>query len=102
MVASLITEIGGQLGLLAVSMDFSFKQPVYIGDEITCHCTFMDIYANGKALIKAEYINQHGDLVLECNSIGIPPSDGDRAVMMTMLKEGDPTNTLDQKSSMKP
>lgn len=36
--ATLITEIGGQLGWLASSMSFRFRRPVYPGDELTCVC----------------------------------------------------------------
>ncbi|MBT8359723.1 MAG: acyl dehydratase, partial [Deltaproteobacteria bacterium] len=32
LVASLLTEIGGQLGWLASAMSFQFKKPVYLGD----------------------------------------------------------------------
>lgn len=36
LVASLVTEIGGQIGWLASEMSFTFKKPVYIGDTIDC------------------------------------------------------------------
>src|SRR5712672_1693491 len=35
-VASLATEIGGQIGWLASGMNFRFKRPVYFGDTIDC------------------------------------------------------------------
>ena len=37
--ATLPTKIGGDLDVLAASMDFEFKRPVYTGDRITCVCT---------------------------------------------------------------
>lgn len=37
--ATLPTKIGGDLDVLAASMDFEFRRPVYTGDTITCVCT---------------------------------------------------------------
>src|SRR5512140_2430313 len=34
--ASLVTEIGGQIGWLASAMHFRFKGPVYVGEPIAC------------------------------------------------------------------
>src|SRR5258708_19218130 len=39
LVASLLTEIGGQIGWLASGMNFRFKRPVYFGDTIECRFT---------------------------------------------------------------
>ncbi|OPY85817.1 MAG: (R)-specific enoyl-CoA hydratase [Smithella sp. PtaU1.Bin162] len=36
LLASLATEIGGQIGWLASTMNFHFKGPVYVGETITC------------------------------------------------------------------
>ena len=36
LVASLLTEIGGQIGWLASGMNFHFRKPVYFGDTIEC------------------------------------------------------------------
>jgi 3-hydroxybutyryl-CoA dehydratase len=36
LVASLATEIGGQIGWLASAMNLRFKGPVYVGETITC------------------------------------------------------------------
>jgi acyl dehydratase len=37
--ATLPTKIGGDLDVLAVSMEFEFERPVYTGETITCVCT---------------------------------------------------------------
>jgi 3-hydroxybutyryl-CoA dehydratase len=43
LVGAMITEMGGQMGWLASGMNFRFKQPVYIGDTITCRCTLVAV-----------------------------------------------------------
>lgn len=42
LVASLLTEIGGQIGWLATRMEFNFKKPVYFGDTISCDFTITE------------------------------------------------------------
>jgi acyl dehydratase len=37
--ATLLTEIGGDLEVLAHTMDLSFRRPVYAGDTVTCTWT---------------------------------------------------------------
>lgn len=37
--ATLPTKIGGDLDVLAASMEFEFERPVYTGQTITCVCT---------------------------------------------------------------
>ena len=37
--ATLPTKIGGDLGVLARSMEFEFVEPVYTGERITCEVT---------------------------------------------------------------
>lgn len=41
--ATLPTRIGGDLDVLAASMDFQFKRPVYTGETISCVCTVESI-----------------------------------------------------------
>ncbi len=88
LVASLITEIGGQIGWLASGMDFSFKKPVYFGDTITCSFTITEINERGKAKGKAVYCNQDGVVVLEAFLRGIVPGSEERHVLKTMMEEG--------------
>jgi len=87
LVASLITEIGGQIGWLASGMDFHFKKPVYFGDTITCSFTITEINERGKAKGEAVYINQDGMVVLEAILSGIVPGSKEKRVLKTMMEE---------------
>src|SRR5262245_2968523 len=42
LVASLVTEMGGQIGWLASEMNFRFRKPVYFGDTIECRLTITE------------------------------------------------------------
>lgn len=94
LVASLVTEIGGQIGWLASEMTFQFKKPVYIGDTIKCDLTITKIDKKGRAEAKAICKNENGILVLACNLKGIVPGAGEKQVMEDMVSAGDPTNKL--------
>ncbi len=74
LVGSMVTEIGGQLGCLATEMKFKFIQPVYFGDTIECNFTIMSIEDNYTANAFAEFFNQRGEKVLECEISGILPN----------------------------
>jgi acyl dehydratase len=87
LVASLITEIGGQIGWLASGMDFRFKKPVYFDDTITCSFTLTEINERGKAKGEAVYINQYGIVVLEAVLTGIVPGSKEKKVLKTMMEE---------------
>jgi 3-hydroxybutyryl-CoA dehydratase len=52
LVASLLTEIGGQIGQLASGMNFGFKKPVYFGDTIECRFSITEL--DGRDRAKAE------------------------------------------------
>ena len=92
--ASLITEIGGQIGWLASGMKFQFKRPVYVGDTVTCTLRITAIDQNGRAKASAIFVNQDGLAVIEAEIHGIVPGDAERKVLGEMLSEGDPTNGL--------
>lgn len=94
LVASIITEIGGQIGWLASVMNFRFKRPVYFGDTITCTLTITEIDERNRAKAQAEYLNQDGIMVLQAELEGILPGNPERDVLTMMLNEGDPTNKL--------
>ena len=50
LIASILTEIGGQIGWLASVMNFRFKRPVYLEDTITCNLTITELMnATGKS-----------------------------------------------------
>ena len=92
LVASMITEIGGQMGWLATDMSFSFKKPVYFGDSIVCNLVISEQNDNGWFNAKAEYKNQNGTIVIEALLKGIAPDLEEKEVMKAMIAEGDPTN----------
>lgn len=94
LIASMVTEIGGQIGWLASAMTLQFKKPVYIGNTIQCDLTITDIDEKGRAEAKAILKNEHGAVVLECILNGIVPGAREKMVMQDMLSEGDPTNKL--------
>ena len=85
--ASIITEIGGQIGWLASGMNFRFKKPVYFKDTITCHFTITSIDENGRAIAEAVYKNQDGTVVLEATITGILPNVQERDLLSEMMDE---------------
>jgi len=94
LIASLITEIGGQIGWLASKMDFRFKKPVYFDDTITCVLTITSIDEKNRANAQAIFRSQHGDIVIEAELGGILPNPAEREILAQMVAEGDPTNKL--------
>jgi 3-hydroxybutyryl-CoA dehydratase len=92
LVASMITQVGGQIGWLASRFDLRFIKPVYFGDTITCRLTLDDIDEKGWARATAVYKNQEGITVLTAYLEGVLPGDYEREVLKTMVDEGDPTN----------
>jgi len=94
LIASLVTEIGGQIGWLASGMTFKFRKPVYFGDTIRCDFTITDIDDRGRAKAEAVFTNEHDITVLEGIVTGIVPGAQEKLVMKDMLAEGDPTNKI--------
>lgn len=94
LVASLITEIGGQIGWLASGMTLEFKKPVYMGDTIKCDFTITQIDDRGRAKAEAVFTNKNDLTVLEAVLTGIVPGDQEKQVMKDMITEGDPTNKI--------
>lgn len=90
--ASLLTEIGGQIGWLASGMSFRFKRPVYVGETTTCHWIIADIDERGRARAEITIANPEGVIVLEAETTGVLPGEKERARLTEMLAEGDPTN----------
>lgn len=90
--ASLVTEIGGQIGWLATGMNFAFKRPVYAGEPITCHWLVTDIDERGHATAEINLLNAEGITVLEATTTGVLPGPDERERLKQMLAEGDPTN----------
>jgi acyl dehydratase len=94
LVASLVTEIGGQIGWLASGMDFRFLRPVYFGDTVKCDFTITEIADGGRARAEAVFTNQEQFTVLEGVVTGFIPGYEEKQVMKDMIAEGDPTNKL--------
>ena len=92
LVASLVTEVGGQMGWLASGMNFRFKKPVYFGDTIECSLTITELDDRNRAKVEAVFKNQQNEIVIEASLTGIIPSLPERRVMEAMMAEGDPTN----------
>ena len=70
---SMITHIGGMIGFLASEMEFKFVSPVYVGDTITCTVTCdQKDEVKRKLRMKATYVNQSGEEVLQCKFVGFP------------------------------
>ncbi len=96
MIASLITEVGGQIGWLASGMNFRFIRPVYFGDTIQCEMTITKIDEKRRAEANAVYRNHAGEVVLEAELTGILPGEEEKRVLKAMVEEGDPTNRIDE------
>ena len=94
LVASLATEIGGQIGWLASAMNFRFKAPVYVGETITCSWAITAMDQNGRAKASVTFAKEDGVTVIEAEISGILPGDEERKILRQMLSEGDPTNEL--------
>ena len=94
LVASMISEIGGQIGWLASEMRFRYYKPIYFGDSIVCDFTITGIGNKGWSTAKAEYRNQNGTLVMEASLKGIIPGCKEKHAMSAMIDEGDPTNKV--------
>jgi 3-hydroxybutyryl-CoA dehydratase len=94
LVASLATEIGGQIGWLASAMNFRFKGPVYVGETITCSWVITAMDQNDRAKASVTLTKEDGITVIEAEISGIVPGVEERKVLSQMLSEGDPTNGL--------
>ena len=92
LVASLLTEIGGQIGWLASGMNFRFKKPVYFGDTIECCFTITELDDRNRATAEVVFKNQRDETIVEASVAGITPGLAERRVMEVMMAEGDPTN----------
>ena len=95
LVASMITQVGGQIGWLASRFDLRFMKPVYFKDTITCRLTVDDIDEKGWARATAVFQNQEGTTVLEALLEGVLPGAAERKVLKVMVDEGDPTNRFE-------
>ena len=66
---SLMTHVGGMLGMLGAEMKFAFLAPVFIGDTITCTVVIEDVDARGVASASVEMVNQSGQRVVDASFV---------------------------------
>jgi 3-hydroxybutyryl-CoA dehydratase len=73
--ATLPTKVGGDLNVLARTMDFEFLRPVFTGDTIICHVKIeqYEKQDRDRTAITAGFIceNQHGKEVLKGSFSGV-------------------------------
>ncbi|MFO7987092.1 MAG: MaoC/PaaZ C-terminal domain-containing protein [Desulfatiglandaceae bacterium] len=91
LVASMVTEIGGQLGWLASGMRFDFKKPVYPGDRIECRLTIAAL-AGRRVRSEAVFVNQHGMTVMEAVVEGVVPDLRGKEVLQEMIAQDHAVN----------
>ena len=80
-VGSLVTEIGGQLSMLAAGMNFRFRRPVYFGDIVTCTLTIDEMDDRGRVKCSAVFVNQEDETVIEGQLFGTLPNDEEKAII---------------------
>jgi acyl dehydratase len=80
-VGSLITEIGGQLSMLAAGMHVRFRRPVYFGDTITCTLNIDEMDERGRVKCTALFVNQKGETVIEGELFGTLPNDEEKTII---------------------
>ena len=83
--ASLLTEIGGQIGWVASSMSFRFKRPVYANERLQCEWVIMEIDDRGRARAEVTIKNPKGQTVLEAETTGIVPNEQERARLRSLM-----------------
>jgi 3-hydroxybutyryl-CoA dehydratase len=102
LVGSMICEPGGQWAWLASGMSFRFLKPVYIGDTITCEMVIQEVNERGRAKARASFTNREGQTVMLAELTGFLPSSEERALLVSMLANGDPTNPLPPRGARRP
>ena len=80
-IGSLVTEIGGQLSMLAAGMNFRFRRPVYFGDTVTCTLTIDEMDERCRVKCSALFVNQKDETVIEGQLFGTLPNDEEKAII---------------------
>lgn len=91
LVASMLTEIGGQIAWLASGMNFRFRKPVYLGDAIECSLTITELDDRYRAKAEAVFKNQQDEVVIEAHLTGIIPGPPERRALELIEAEGSST-----------
>jgi len=92
LVGSMISEIGGQIAWLASELSFRFLKPVFVGDEITCEVTILEIDKRNRASAHAVFINQNGVCVFESKLKGVLPNENEKKLLDNMVSRSNETN----------
>lgn len=70
---SMLTHIGGLLGIVASEMHFEYLAPVYPGETVTCSVRVVERDEAKRAVVcNANYVNQEGQPVLRASFRGVP------------------------------
>jgi acyl dehydratase len=79
--ASLATEIGGRYNVLARTMDYQFRRPVYTGETVRCSATFTTVTerADGwEVEADLEYVREDDETVVLTGGFdGVVKADGE-------------------------
>ena len=59
-------------------MNFEFKHPVYVGEQMTCHWLIVDIDPRGHAKAEVTILNADGITVLQATTSGVLPRPEER------------------------
>jgi len=89
LVASMISEIGGQIGWLASEMSFRFKKPVYPEKRSVVISTLTRMSEKGKAEAEAGFRDDRWNRGPRSHLKGIVPGAREKEVMKAMVAEGD-------------
>jgi acyl dehydratase len=81
LVASLLTEIGGQIAWLASGMSFRFLGPAYPGEDLHCTLVIESIDHRGRARAVADVITADNRCVLTAELFGRVPMDSERQLL---------------------
>jgi 3-hydroxybutyryl-CoA dehydratase len=92
LVASLLTEVGGQIGWLASGMNFRFRRAVYFGETIECSFTISELDERNRAKADVVFKNRQNEVVIEAQVTGIVPGPAEKRILEEMVAAGDPTN----------
>lgn len=85
LVASMLTEIGGQIGWLASKMDIDFLKPVYIGDTITCTLLITQKTPLNWATAKVSFTNEENEEVMTALLKGKLPNQNEIEILKTLV-----------------
>lgn len=96
LVGCLITEIGGQMAMLAAGMNFRFRRPVYPGERVTCRLEVLEVDERSRAKCAAVITNPAGETVIECELFGRVPGPEERRILAATDREGDPVPSDDR------